>query len=85
MTSPRLLRLELFFPAGELNPCSLSPLRSGYAGASNKAQALATADNWSDAFDPGAVAHPPFSMKSPWDHESTFLSAARLAETSVAR
>src|SRR4249920_551737 len=56
-----------------------------YAGASNSAQALATADTWSCAFDPGAVAQPPFSTKSPWDHESAFLSAAKLAEASVAR
>ena len=38
-----------------------------------------------DAFDPGDVAQPPFSTKSPCDHESTFLSAARLADTSGAR
>ena len=61
------------------------PARKGYAGASNEAQALATADTCSGGFDPGAVAQPPFSTKSPCDHESTFLSAARLAETSVAR
>jgi hypothetical protein len=56
-----------------------------YAGTSNEAQAFATAATGSVAFDPGTIAQPPFSMKSPRDHESIFVSAARLAEASVAR
>src|SRR4051794_7916668 len=50
-----------------------------YAGTSNAAQAFATAVVCSGGRTPGAVAQPPFSMKSPCDQESVFLSAARLA------
>ena len=53
-----------------------------YTVASNNAHALATAVTRSGV-DPGTAAQPPFSTKSPCDHESTFLSAARLADTSA--
>jgi len=53
-----------------------------YAPTSKVAQALATADTRSGELDPGTVAQPPFSTKSPCAHESVFLSAARLATTS---